>query len=153
MTDKEKQIFDKYGNYNFPTDIKQSGQNIATTQIEEMAKVTESVKLYGIDNYGRKISHASILELAKYLVEQGYRKIPEGSVVLSMEEFDEDYVTKQDLDYWKYKAEILGNKLKQARNETAREILKWLVDTGMINIAPDTTKMYFKEQFGVEVEK
>ena len=35
---KEKQIFDKHGNYDFPTEIKQEGLNVATSKIEEMAK-------------------------------------------------------------------------------------------------------------------
>ena len=34
-------------------------------QIKEMAEIIESVKLYGVDNYSRKISHDSTLELAK----------------------------------------------------------------------------------------
>lgn len=139
MTDKEKQIFDKYGNYNFPTDIKQSGQNIATTQIEEMAKVIESVKLYGIDNYGRKISHYSTLELAEELLKHYQPKIPEGSVVLSKEEYEELQKGVKTHNYTAMfnavqEARItelekrLCNIAYETRNETAREVLK-IVDS------------------------
>lgn len=127
MTDKEKQIFDKYGNYNFPTDIKQSGQNIATTQIEEMAKVIESVKLYGIDNYGRKISHHSALELAEELLKHYQSKLPEGSVVMSEKEWQQ---IKNSLYYSK---EELEKKLERARQETAREFAEKL-ENGIDNL-------------------
>lgn len=73
--------------------------------------------------------------------------IPEDSVLLSKEEWQQI----KNLLY--YSKEELENNLQKALKETVREILKWLVDTGMINIAPDTTKMYFKEQFDVEVEE
>lgn len=80
----------------------------------------------------------------KIIAEKLYNKLfPEGSVVLSKEEYVKlKYTWITDSDAY-----------KKGSKETAREILKWLVDTGMINIAPDTTKMYFKEQFGVEVEE
>lgn len=41
---EQKEIFDKYGNYNFPTDIKQDSPNTATTQIEEMASIMGECK-------------------------------------------------------------------------------------------------------------
>ena len=119
-------------------------------RIEEMAKVIESVKLYGIDNYGRKISHDSVLELAEELSKHYQPKIPEGSVVLSEEEFDEDYVTKQDRDYWKYKAEILGNKLKQVRKETAMAFVEFLT-TNAVFSNDDVNE--FAKQFGVEIKE
>ena len=84
--------------------------------------------------------------------EQGYRKIPEGSVVLSKEEFDEDYVTKQDRDYWKNKTEILGNKLKQARKETAREILEWIEFSGVdISIFKGKISPYIECKYELDI--
>ena len=38
----------------------------------------------------------------------------------------------------------------QSRKETAREILGYLVESGVINTAPETIKMYFKENYEVE---
>lgn len=74
--------------------------------IEEMARVIESVKLYGIDNYGRKISHDSVLELAEELLKHYRPKLPEGSVVLSEGEYsdileDEVETLERDIaEYW-----------------------------------------------------
>jgi hypothetical protein len=97
-----------------------------------------------------KADHCEDIRLATKIYNAGYRKIPEGSVVLSMEEFDEDYVTKQDCDYWKYKAEILGNKLKQARKETARAFVEFLT-TNAVFSNDDVNE--FAKQFGVEIKE
>jgi hypothetical protein len=81
------------------------------------------------------------------LMSEGYRKIPKGSVVLSKEEFDKDYVTKQDRDYWKNKTEILGNRLKEARKETAKEIIKMIEERyGYIGILEDIAKQFEVEE-------
>lgn len=95
-------------------------------------------------------------EIAKALVILGYRNCKD-KVVLRKEEFDEDYVTKQDRDYWKNKAEILGNKLKQARKETAKEIFT-TIDHLIIN--DRATPLWVKyvlieiaKKYGVEVEE
>lgn len=83
----------------------------------------------------------------------------ENFVVLSQEEFDEDYVTKQDRDYWKNKTEILGNKLKQARNEKAKEFYQSFINELMRGCGDDkefwAVKLINKKakQFGVEVEE
>ena len=87
----------------------------------------------------------------EFLYNAGYRKIPEGSVVLSKEEFDEDYVTKQDRDYWENKTEILENKLKQARKETAEKILKELYHREELGF--ETIKWYAKEYWGIEIKE
>jgi hypothetical protein len=112
--------------------------------IEEMAKfIPNDIVRYDGMPRGQHLYIEQKEEIAKELLNAGYRKIPEGSVVLSKEEYEK----LCHLAYFGYE-----DVKEQARKETAMEILKWLVDTGMINIAPDTTKMYFKEQFGVEVE-
>lgn len=41
-----------------------------------------------------------------------------------------------------------GN-VKEAVKETAREIFEYIVKSGVINVAPDTIKMFFKERYGV----
>jgi hypothetical protein len=111
--------------------------------IEEMAKfIPNDIVRYDGMPRGQHLYIEQKEEIAKELLKAGYRKIPEGSVVLSKEEYVKlKYTWITDSDAY-----------KKGSKETAMEILKWLVDTGMINIAPDTTKMHFKEQFGVEVE-
>lgn len=41
----------------------------------------------------------------------------------------------------------------EIRKETAKEIFDYINQSGVINVAPDTIKMYFKEHFGIEVEE
>jgi hypothetical protein len=52
-----------------------------------------------------------------------------------------------------HRAQILYNagyqKAEEVRKETAREIFEYIVKSGVINVAPDTIKMFFKEQYGV----
>lgn len=128
--------------------------------IEEIAKAICGACNDGIATCKKKPCSLAIEE-ATAVFNLGYRKIPEGSVVLSMEEFDEDYVTKQDRDYWKNKTEILGNKLKQARKETAKEFalkvkeckeIKELVELGYIVSYIDLCKEIdeLAEQYEVE---
>lgn len=40
-------------------------------------------------------------------------------------------------------------KAEEVRKETAREIFEYIVQSGVINVAPDTIKMFFKERYGV----
>jgi hypothetical protein len=54
--DKEKQIFDKYGNYDFPTELKQDGLNSATSQIEEMEELSKKVYEKLFSNHIRILS-------------------------------------------------------------------------------------------------
>lgn len=52
-----------------------------------------------------------------------------------------------------HRVQILYNagyqKAEEVRKETAREIFEYIVKSGVINVAPDTIKMFFKEQYGV----
>ena len=52
-----------------------------------------------------------------------------------------------------HRAQILYNagyqKAEEVRKETAREIFEYIVKSGVINVAPDTIKIFFKEQYGV----
>lgn len=93
---------------------------------------------------------------AKYNYEKGYRKIPEGSVVLTEMQYNAllskqstvisiDEQLKKEFEY----------ELKQARKETAREILKELygqIDEKTPKWVETQVKMKAK-QFGVEVEE
>lgn len=40
-------------------------------------------------------------------------------------------------------------KAEEVRKETAREIFEYIVKSGVINVAPDTIKIFFKERYGV----
>lgn len=45
----------------------------------------------------------------------------------------------------------LSKTAKRIEKETAREIFEYIAKSGVINVAPDTIKMFFKERYGVEV--
>lgn len=96
---------------------------------------------------------------ANKLLEKGYLKVLEDSVVLSREEYSElkgraEEVFNEMTERMKAEVKIAKKMgIVKGSKETAEKILKWLVETGVINTAPDTTKMYFKEEFGVEVEE
>lgn len=104
MKDKEKQIFDKYGNYDFPTDIKQEGLNNATSQIEgilteeDMKTLDRKTALMILQDLSKRMY--SSLDLFGYptLVidrpkfEEVRKKyldeLPKDSVVLTREEYE-----------------------------------------------------------------
>ena len=86
------------------------------------------------------------------LIKQGYRKVPENAVVLTQEEYNQlvNKLTRyKNKKAWAVTKEVC----EEYRKETAKEIIQWLIDTGVINTAPDTIKMYFKEHFGVEANQ
>lgn len=93
MNDKQ-QIFDKYGNYNFPTEKKQDGINTATTQIEEMAKDIVYQDMFSpcmfVNCPFQKDDElfCNDCKVAQYLHNKHYCKIPENAVVLTREEFE-----------------------------------------------------------------
>lgn len=137
-------------------------------QIEEMAiGLEEEFALCGtLSSCGTKRCSQCF---SKYLYEQGYRKLPEDSVVLSREEYEKLQETISDLKYDKFdlKNEISEKDNKIAlleetidcikfnvgftRKETAREILQTLY-----NYPHEWHEMKIKELakgYGVEVEK
>ena len=79
MKDKEKQIFDKYGNYHFPSEIEQDGLNTATSQIEEMVNIIQHTEFVDISWYEAE-------KIAEELYKHYQPKLPEDSVVLSKDE-------------------------------------------------------------------
>lgn len=66
--------------------------------------------------------------------------------------FSKDSIVLSGEEYTNYMVEYMGVKEIKDRvsKDTARKILKWLIDADAINVALDTIKMYFKEHFGVE---
>lgn len=96
-------------------------------QIEEMAKIIKSVKLYGEDNYERKISYASALELAKYFYEAGYRKVDKDSIILTKEELVKTIESGYIYDTTRgNKINLIEMARKIERKETAKEVTKKL---------------------------
>lgn len=124
--------------------------------------------------------HNRLVELEDKIESGILREVPEGSVVLTKEEHkrlkgcentikrfskispteaeSENKALKAEIaiilaqkrNIWKlYNEEVAKN--KQARKETAKEILKYLIESGVINTAPQTIRMYFKENYGVEL--
>lgn len=50
-------------------------------------------------------------------------------------------------------SEMVEHIREETRKETAKEIFDYIYKSGVINVAPDTIKMFFKEKYGVEVEE
>ena len=107
-------------------------KNCTFEMIEEMAydiywqaKDCDILTKYGCEN------------LAKVLVNAGYRKIPEGSVVLTREEYEKDLTDQYDCGY------------EFGQNETAKEIIKWFIKYSVC--IPSVEEINeFANQFGVE---
>lgn len=119
--------------------------------IEEIAKLIKSVKLYGDDNYERKISYDSALELAKYFYNAEYRKIPKDTVVLTKEECEHKVILDED-----HFERALNYEREKVRKETAKEILNFLwkqrnVIGQLIVFEEDLIEL--AKQYGVEVKE
>ena len=139
--------------------------------IKEMAKnIFEYVDTKNINKVC--ILHSGIVEelkrishnygLAEYLYAQSYRKIPEGSVVLSSEEYSNYLILQTNHEWIREKAKELQadnerlyknlKKFKESvRKETAKEILSLAIkhdngyETDMTRFISD-----LKKQYGVE---
>lgn len=116
MIDREKQIFDKYGNYDFPTDIKQKEHNTATTQIEQMENDICNACKPRVAKCKCNFPCIMCGIVATELVKKYQPKIPEDSVVLTKEEIK--HPTRTEV------IEFFVNHNAEVRKETAREILK-----------------------------
>lgn len=114
-------------------------------QIEDIAKVIESVKLYGADNYARKISHDSVLELAKELLKHYQPKVPPNAVVLTQEEYDNMFSFKTTRGGF---YNILDTVREVQSQETAKEIYEQLCGHGTTYV-----KKWIKKKYNVEVEE
>lgn len=125
-------------------------------KIEEIAKLIKSVKLYGDDNYERKISYDSALELAKYFYNAEYRKIPKDTVLLTKEECEHKVILDED-----HFERVLNYEREKVRKETAKEILillgKGFDETKMTEFKNLPWYKLFcrelKHRYGIEVEE
>ena len=88
MKDKENQVFDEYGNYDFPTEIKQERLNNATSQSEKIiyGSLITSTKCYTCIHFPLCFAQkgGANLELASDCCYYQL-KLPEDSVVHSKE--------------------------------------------------------------------
>lgn len=121
-------------------------KNCTDKMIEEMAKVMA-------ENWFNE----TIISTAERLINAGYRKIPEGSVVLSKEEYEGLQMAK-DFNYGYHEGEknmtlyYENIKLPEARKETAKEILKDVLEGIGEFYAGDIVEELAKK-YGVEVEE
>lgn len=118
-------------------------------QIHEMAKDCYYVAHLLKFNDPYMLSLTGWSKLTEEMVKLGWIKPSKDSIVLTREEYDNMFSFKTTRGGF---YNILDTVKEVQSQETAKEVLKWLVDTGVINTAPDTIKMYFKERFGVEVK-
>lgn len=109
---------------------------------------------------------------SEVLIKNGYRKIPEGSVVLTKEEYEKLTAPKVFISPKSLGKKEFEERIKNISNygiigvdessieiiptrtdikkETAKEILTYIIESGIINTAPQTIRMYFKENYEVE---
>ena len=96
--------------------------------------------------------HCQVYAYAQRAVEQGYRKIPEGAVVLTKEECDNKVILNED-----HFERALNYEREKARKETAREILTELKNTrfhkGKLTYDFEMAVNRIAKQYGVEVEE
>ena len=139
-------------------------------EIAEMAKDYDDIRAQSYRDYIPQSNMGIAYYFANALADMCYRKIPDGAVVLTREEYerlksDRKIKVVQHLDD-EYTVEIpqceYDEMLEQARKETAREILKLLSDHGVGKEMIECFKMYdvngikiakeICEKYGVEVE-
>ena len=93
MKDKENQVFGRYGNHDFPTEIKQERPNNTTAQSEKIVygSLITSTKCYNCIHFplcfaqkgGANLEFASENDCCYY-----QSKLPEDSVVISKEQYE-----------------------------------------------------------------
>ena len=121
-------------------------------QIEEMAKIMcgndceecakESAEFYKQTLEEARNNKCLLKNCAKTLYEQGYRKLPEDSVVLSREE------------YIDLSRNYVGEQVAQARKETAEKIYTKIKDSFLMNSNNRyALKLWIEEQFGLEIKE
>lgn len=166
MTDREKEFKERikcgiaYCEDTTIEEIKQDFkmQEEKNKQIEEMMKDLKEEKLYAL------INKTSYMRSAENLYEQGYRKIPQDSVVLTREELSKNYVQRELYEHIiKYRClppefgKIVNEVKLQTRKETAEEIFSNL---HRLIYSDKTTPIWVKQQlneiakqFGVEIKE
>ena len=135
-------------------------------QIEEMAVICggckntcdecfESYEKLFLKKIKNREKHCQAIAHSKNLYKQNYRKIPEGAVVLTREEYEEQEKKIREQAQIEsveiYKNALIAERAK-ARKETAREIIEYLQDNGR---KYETWYLIYelKKQCGVEVEE
>ena len=137
-------------------------------QIEEMAKIMCTKTYARCSNCSCEVPTAcNIYKYAVKLFYANYRKIPEGSVVLTEEEFNEfrQTIITQSQEYTKLCNEM-NDKIIKARKQAVKEVLEKIsntpiklsygLDAKTVNIMTATLKDKIDEiakEFGVEVEE
>ena len=107
-------------------------------QIEKMAKeICKVCKSLESACFFTKQPCSLIKDVAKTLYEQGYRKLPENSVVLSQEEYNLLRVMADSIEYGNEKVKnALKHSYEKARKETAEKF---------VNDLPKNIEKYLKE--------
>lgn len=147
--DKQKQIFDEYGNYVFPTDIKQKGLNTVSScagknnHSVEANKMVEDIKCFLVcKKWGEYLIECDesvdcVDCIANGIYNAGYRKIPENAVVLTREEYNRLLGQYKNLeinyncvweDFRRYEIEneVLKQNIVVLRKETAEKFAERL---------------------------
>ena len=127
----------KYGSENMCDLLNKEQTELKKAMIEELGHA-----LYCKQD---KFVLSNPFDVAKAVVEEGYRKIPEGAVVL----------TREENEKW---LDFLELNIKKARKETAREFVKALKKKLYTNnycqeIVTEEHIDEIAKQFGVEVEE
>ena len=144
MKDKENQVFDEYGNYDFPIEIKQERLNNATSQSEKIiyGSLITSTKCYNCIHFplcfaqkgGANLEIASENDCCYYL-----SKLPENSVVLSREE------------YIDLSRNYVGEQVAQTRKETSEKDFNAIIKALETKKASIITHYGIKESVGADV--
>lgn len=90
----------------------------------------------------------------KAFIEEGYRKLPEDSVVLSKEEFSK--ALTDNFNMGKKEAQFYSEKvaIPTTRKETAEKIYTKIKDSFLMNINNRyALKLWIEEQFGLEIKE
>lgn len=144
-------------------------KNCTFEMIEEMAKEIEKTFYVYRGFCQRKRTECSAINnclycnVATHLTEQGYRKIPENSVVLTSEQYSNYLILQTNHEWLREKAKELqadnerlyknlGKFKESVRKETAKEIIKWFIKYSVC--IPSVKEINeFAKKYGVEVEE
>ena len=87
----------------------------------------------------------------KAFIEEGYRKLPEDSVVLSREEYEKGIIERESM---RNQITELFNDREQASKETAEKIYTKIKDSFLMNSNNRyALKLWIEEQFGLEIKE
>ena len=174
MKDKENQVFDEYGNHDFPTEIKQERPNNTTSQSEKIVygSLITSTKCYNCIHFplcfaqkgGANLELASENDCCYY-----QSKLHKDSVVLSREEYERLKRVENEKDRL-YEIKLdLENQLiekgwtdyegadeieKRVSKETAEKIYTKIKDGFLMNNNNCyALRLWIEQQFGVEIKE